>query len=179
MKRVFSDGRVTIRAYEAGDVEPLFDAVRESLAALMPWMPWCHPDYSPDDSRAWVETRDAAWQAGEEYSFAITDSATGEFCGGVGLNHLVREYRMANLGYWVRTTRAGRGMATAATRLAAGFAFNQLALTRVEIIMATGNVASRRVAEKAGGLFEGTLRNRIILDGQPAATHLFSLVPEE
>ena len=87
--------------------------------------------------------------------------------------------RHANLGYWVRTSATGRGVATAAVRLAAHFGFESLDLIRIEIVMAVANLASRRVAEKAGATLEGTLRECLYLDGNAHDAYLFSLIPAD
>ncbi len=41
-----TDGMVLLEPYRIGDVERPYQAVRESIAELSPWMPWCHADYS-------------------------------------------------------------------------------------------------------------------------------------
>jgi RimJ/RimL family protein N-acetyltransferase len=64
---------------------------------------------------------------------------------------------VAHVGYWVRTGQTGQGIATAAVRLIARFGFEDLGLQRLELLVAVENLASRRVAEKAGARFEGIL----------------------
>ena len=172
-----ADGVVRVRPFEPGDVEPMFEAARESIAEVFPWLPWCHPEYSRENSAGWVGTRAAAWESGEEYSFVIEDAATGRFLGGTGLNQIHRVARLANLGYWVRTSAAGRGAATRATRLVARFGLERLALARIEILAAVDNRASQRVAEKAGAVREGVLRNRLQIHGRSVDAVIFSLVP--
>jgi RimJ/RimL family protein N-acetyltransferase len=86
---------------------------------------------------------------------------------------------MANLGYWVRTSAAGRGVATNATRAAARFGFEQLGLRRIEIVAAVDNIPSQRVAEKAGAVREGILRQRLLIRGKSMDAVLFSLVRED
>src|SRR3990172_4536404 len=103
----------------------------------------------------------------------------GSYLGGCGLNG-IGEYKFANLGYWVRTSRTKQGVATAATLLLARFGFDELKLNRIEIVVATGNYASQRVAEKAGATREGVLRNRLILKGKPVVDAvMFSLIPKD
>ena len=70
-------------------------------------------------------------------------------------------------------------MATAAVRLAADFAFNELQLTRLEIVTGLNNTSSQRVAAKAGAQREGVLRRRLLVHGKPEDAVLFSLVPED
>ena len=84
---------------------------------------------------------------------------------------------MANLGYWVGTRHTGKGYATRAARLLSDFGLNDLKLQRVEIVAAVTNHASQRVAEKAGAVREGILRNRIVLHGQPHDAVMYSRIP--
>lgn len=179
MRTELSDGRILLRPYRAADVEALYGAVRESIKELSPWMPWAHPDYTIDESRAFITSRDEARAEEEEYGFGVFDVQTGDYLGGVGINHIVRDYRYANLGYWVRTSCTGRGVASGAARLLARFGLEDLGLARIEIVVAVSNLASRRAAEKTGALFEGILRKRLWLHGQPHDAALYSLVAED
>jgi RimJ/RimL family protein N-acetyltransferase len=86
---------------------------------------------------------------------------------------------MANLGYWVRTSATGHGVATTATRLAARFGFEELGMQRIEIVAALDNIPSQRVAEKSGAKREGVLRRRLLIRGESLDAVLFSLVPED
>ena len=125
----------------------------------------------------WTRTRAALAAAGQEYSFAIVD-ANGRFLGGIGVNQINGLHRFGNLGYWVRSSATGRGVATAAVRQVVAFAFRETDLVRLEIVCAVGNERSQRVAERAGALREGILRNRLLLRGQPIDAVMFSLVRE-
>jgi RimJ/RimL family protein N-acetyltransferase len=111
----------------------------------------------------------------QEYGFAIVD-AQGGFLGGCGLNQLSAAHRFGNLGYWVRTSASGRGVATEAARQLAEFAFRETDLVRLEIVCAAANVRSQRVAERAGAEREGVLRNRLMLHGHPVDAVMYSLV---
>jgi RimJ/RimL family protein N-acetyltransferase len=179
MQSSFSSGNITIRRYRSDDVQPLFEAVRESVRELSTWMVWCSPGYSRADSAALVQGRQAAWEQGEQYSFVIGDATTGQLLGGVGLNFINRTHGFANLGYWVRSSQTRRGVATAAVRLATGFGLGELGLNRVEIVVATGNLPSQRVARKAGASSEGILRKRLWLHDQVHDAVMFSLVTED
>ena len=180
MKAELSDGRILIRPLRADDVDAVYEAVRESIKEVAPWMPWCHPDYSRDETSAFISSlTDAGSAAAGEYGFAIVDAETNAFLGGVGLNQINHIHRMGNLGYWVRTSRTTRGVAAAAARLIARFGFRELGLQRLEIVAAVGNHASQRVAEKAGATREGVLRKRLLIHGQPHDAVLYSLVVED
>lgn len=173
-----TDGVVTIRPYRPADVDALYEAVRESADELARWLPWAE-DYTRADSEEWIATRADAWAQGEAFSFCVTDAADGTLLGGVGLNQLDATHRRANLGYWVRSSRTGTGVATRAVRLTARFGIETAELQRIEITMDIRNRASQRVAEKAGAVREGRLRNRLRVRGTPRDAFLYSIVPDD
>jgi RimJ/RimL family protein N-acetyltransferase len=169
---------VQIRPYRLDDAPLVFEAARESLTELEPWMPWCHEEYSIEDSRAWLEVQVPAFARGDTYEFAIV-SSDGHYLGGCGLNQIERANSRANLGYWVRTATTRRGVATSAVRLLTKWAFQNTGLVRLEVVVAAENVASHRVAQKSGAVMEGVLRSRLILHGTAHDATIFSFVRVE
>ncbi len=174
-----TDGRISMRPLRPDDLPDYYDAVRESVADIAPWLSWCHPGYTTAEAEARIREDVAGWEAGTVYAFALVDAADGRFLGSGTLNHVNRLHRFANLAYWVRSGSAGKGVATAATLLLAWFGFVEVGLARVEIVVDVNNRASLRVAEKAGAHREGVLRNR--LAHGPLVEHavMFALVPED
>ena len=175
---ILTDGKVRLRRYTAADIPLLCEAGQESIGDdFTPWMPWCHRDYNEADSSQYILGRDHAWENREEFAFGVFSEETGDYLGGVGLNQLSAVHVYANLGYWIRRSAWGRGYAVAAALLMARFGFQELHLGRVEIVIAVGNDKSCRVAEKAGALHEGVLRNRLRIAGKLHDAHMYSLVP--
>lgn len=174
-----TDGEITLRPLHMDDLPDLLGAVQESVAEIMPWMGWCTPAYNEDIARPWLEILPAVWKNGSQFALAITDAHSGEFLGGTGLNHINYQYRLANLGYWVRTSATGRGIATRAARLVGEFAVKQVGLLRAEIVVAMGNKPSLRVAEKCGCKPEGVLRNRLIVREKIFDAVMHALTPQD
>ena len=172
------NGAIGIRPFTRADSSPLCDAIQESLPQICAWMVWCRADYSRRDSDKFVAGAHAEWTSGVSYSFAIFDKADGTILGSIGLSEIHSTHRFARVGYWVRTRRTRHGVASAALKLAARFAFEEVGLHRLEIVAPLANQASRRAAEKAGAAFEGVLRARVILGGQRHDAALYSLVSE-
>lgn len=173
---MLTDGNILVRSLRMDDAQRLFEAVRESIREVSPWLPWCHENYAIEETRAFLSSRVDPQSPEEAYSFGIFDRSSERFLGGVGINFINRVHQVGNLGYWVRTSATGRGVATRGTRLVARFGFEQLGLHRIEILAAVPNIASQRVAEKAGALREGVLRKRLLIHGQSHDAVLFSLV---
>jgi RimJ/RimL family protein N-acetyltransferase len=174
-----TDGRITLRPHRLSDADATYQAIRESLAELSPWLPFAHQDYAKKETRAWLKKRPGEWKSGLSYQFAILDAKDGTLLGGCGLGEIDNLHRRANLGYWIRTSRAGKGVATAATILLAKWGFEALKLLRIEILVAVENARSLRVAEKAGATREGVLRNRLNIRDKAHDAVMHSLVPGE
>ncbi len=168
---VLTDGVITLRPPVDTDARAISAAVQASLAELAPFMPWATADHDEAAALSWIRGE----REPDEVQYLIIGDH-GEIAGGCGLNLFNQFNHFANLGYWLRSDRTGRGWATRATVLLARHGLIQLGLERVEIMMAVENEPSRRVAERAGATFEGTLRHRFLLHGAYHDAYLFSLV---
>ena len=171
--------KMILRPAALADASGLWEAIQVSKAALKRWLDWYRPDFNLEMVQAWLITLDAAWNEGNNYQFSILDPKTGQHLGTCGINHINTHYRMANLGYWIRSDRTGEGLATVAARVLAEFGFQELELLRLELVTGEHNQASRRVAEKVGACFEGVLRRRLKLGEKNIDAAMFSLIPED
>ena len=160
---------LTLRVPTTDDAPQVAAAVRSSFAELPPWMPWASWTYSDHDALSWI-----TGATGDAHPFVMT--VDGEVVGSCGLNKLDEFNRSANLGYWVRSDRVGKGYATTATQLVAEFGFAIAKLHRMEVVMSVRNEASRRVAEKSGAFYEGVARGALLLNGEFHDTHVWSFV---
>jgi ribosomal-protein-serine acetyltransferase len=170
--------KIRIRAYEDGDAEDLWQAVQESVPEASAWLPWANAGYSLADAREWVRSRAQLLAERREFTFAIV-GRDGRFLGGCGINQIDPSHRSGNLGYWVRSSATGQGVASEAVRRLRDFAFRNTELVRLEIVCAVGNLRSQRVAERAGALRGGLLRHRLLLHGQAVDAILYTLLRPE
>ncbi len=174
----FETSRLLIRRYQQGDEQSLYQAARASISEVFRFLPWCHPDYDIEDSRKWLEITQENWAKGEGFSFGIFSHDGNDYFGGCGIN-LIDEHPVGNLGYWIRSSATGQGIATEATKGLLQFAFAHLDLQRIEIVMSVENGASQQVAEAAGGQYEGRMKNRLMLHGKAHDAHLYAVIPED
>ncbi|MBD3826721.1 GNAT family N-acetyltransferase [Stenotrophomonas sp.] len=174
--QLLADG-LLLRPFEDGDAAAFAAAVRESAEGMRRWMPWCSTDYGAEQALQWFQACRDGRAAATAYEYGAFDPDTGAFVGGAGLNAIRHDHRFCNLGYWVRQSRQGQGIATRVVHALATHAFAHMGMQRVEIVVAVGNLASERVAVKSGALRESVARNRLVIDGQSAPAHVFSLVP--
>lgn len=162
-----------VRPYEADDAKGLYEAARESIADVYPWLPWCHPDYSMAEAEEWASRQARGDKS--EFVFAVV-GPENEFLGGCGVNQINTMHRFGNLGCWVRSSATGRGVAREAARQVAELVFRSTDLVRLEIVCAVGNRRSQRVAEGLGAVREGVLRSRLVLHDKSVDAVMYSLV---
>ena len=170
---------ILLRPRAQDDADARFGTVSQALPTLSQWLPWAKPGYAEADSAGWIAHCQRAWAAGIEHHFGIFETSSGRLLGGVGLSHVSQVRRAANLGYWVADDVRGGGVAVAAAHLAATWAFAQLHLQRIEVLVQPENRASLRVALKLGAVCEGIARNGIIVGGEPQEAIVHSLIPAD
>jgi RimJ/RimL family protein N-acetyltransferase len=133
--------------------------------------------YRMEDAEFFVrEMAIAAWERRERAEFVIV-TAEGERLGRVALG--LDGNGAAQVGYWMDPAARRRGVATRALRELCRWAFAELGLGLIEWRAEVGNVASRRVAEKAGFTVEAVLRRRLVHRGVRVDAWIGSLLPEE
>jgi RimJ/RimL family protein N-acetyltransferase len=98
---------------------------------------------------------------------SATSGQSGELLGRIRLSTVFRgPWQNANLGYFVGHRHNGKGIATAAVKLTARFAFEAAGLHRLQAAVMPWNKASRRVLAKAGFREEGFARNYLQINGK-------------
>lgn len=174
-----SDGAVLLRPWSSSDAsfmaEAASDPAIERYNGPAP--------VSLADALAVIERIEQSWCAFEVEgnptgaAFAIVDAASGEPVGMCGIDHWSRT-DVAQFGYWLATGARGRGLATRAVKLMAGWLF-QRGAARVFLTIESENTASASVARRAGFTFEGTLRAYGVWQGQRKDVDVFAVLPDE
>jgi RimJ/RimL family protein N-acetyltransferase len=116
----------------------------------------------------------------DRLDLAIIDRSTGEFAGEVVLNDLVPENKSCNFRILlVEDRNRGRGLGTEATRLILAHAFETAGLHRVELSVYAFNPRARRVYDKVGFVYEGTMRDALLWDGEWIDADTMSILDRE
>ena len=86
---------------------------------------------------------------------------------------------MCSFGYWIGERFSRNGYMTEAVEGTALFAFERLALHRIEAACLPSNKASQGVLKKAGFTYEGLARKYLKINGEWQDHMVFSLIREE
>lgn len=155
MPRSIVTPRLRLEAIGPQHARGLWDAARGSLDELRPWMTWAL-DASAESIRSYTVDAARAWIEGGDYSYVVL--VEGRPAGSIGLNRVVPLHRRGELGYWLSSELAGRGLTTEAAGAVVEAAFTA-GWRRIELRAAPDNVGSVRVAEKLGFRREGIARD--------------------
>lgn len=130
-----------------------------------------HPDfiYFPvkpkdvEEQKVFLRQNREKRRSNTEYNFSIIYKGT--LVGAVGIKIDQHRKHIGEIGYFIDHDYWNKGIASGAVELVEEFAFNQLQLTRIEIVTLEKNIASQRVAEKCGYQKEGIQKGKLLFNG--------------
>lgn len=160
--RLESDAVVLVRS-RPSHIDGLQRAIEISHPELHQFMDWA-AEAEPQRREVTLDflaSRQVAWRDGEAFNFSMTDPASGEIVGSCALMARQGPGRL-EIGYWVRSDRAGAGIATAAAALLTDAGFEIRDIEIVQIHHDAANVASGRVPEKLG--YTEAVRREVEID---------------
>ncbi|MDA4892948.1 MULTISPECIES: GNAT family N-acetyltransferase [Microbacterium] len=140
-----------LRLIRPGDGVELAKAYSRNRAHLEPWDPVRAPAFftaEHQEAQVGLTLREAA--EGRSARFVLLDDG-GRVLGRVNLNNIVRgAFHSADLGYWIDSSLAGRGIMRRAVSHVRAHAQEHLGLHRIQAATLVHNVGSQRVLEVNG-----------------------------
>jgi RimJ/RimL family protein N-acetyltransferase len=170
-----TDMIITLRPWMLSDAPALTAAINNKsiLDNLRDGIPF---PYTEQDAREFIISMQST-EAESAYPFAIT--AGGKAIGSIGVFRQGNIHRRTGeLGYYIAEEYWGKGIMTEAVRQMCAFIFENTDIIRIYAEPFAHNTASCRVLEKAGFLFEGTLRQNAVKNGAVMDMRMYSLIRE-
>lgn len=165
-----------LRKWEAADAESLAAAannprIAENLRNAFP------SPYALADARRYIA---GCIEAGDERQLMRAVVVGGRAAGSVSVVLQSDVYeKSAELGYFLAEEYWGRGIMTAAVKRICAEAFQAFDLVRIYAEVYEPNRASRRVLEKAGFTYEGTMRSGVYKNGKILSYRMYALLRGE
>jgi len=116
----------------------------------------------------------------EDYGRFLIVNATEEIVGSIYFFKSIPYFDGLEIGYTMFDPHQRRqGIMTEALSLCVDYLFQSTKIHRVQLIIAEGNIASERVAQKCGFTYEGTARQAMFERGRHRDMKLYSLLRHE
>ncbi|HEV2885587.1 MAG TPA: GNAT family N-acetyltransferase [Jatrophihabitans sp.] len=132
----------------------------------------------PGYSAEWYARYQKARIGGTAEAFAAL-GPDGALLGVAMAPHIDPEAREMELGYLVAPVARGRGVGTEMLRQLTSWAFAEGGAMRVTLLIGVDNIASQRVATRAGYTLEGTLRSTHVRHGTRSDVQIWSRLPTD
>lgn len=166
--------RLILRPWQESDLDDFYEYARDpEIGPNAGWEPHTNREASRSILQLFV-SQNEVW--------AIEHQQDGKAIGSIGL-HMDRKRSGVNarmLGYVLARQYWGQGLMTEAARCAIRYAFEELQIDILSVYHYPHNMKSRRVIEKCGFRYEGTLRSASrIYDGTVMDDVCYSILKEE
>ena len=168
--------RLLLRKVTPEDAEAVFAYASDSEVTR--YVAWDR-HRSIEDSKVFLRYTLRKYESGGEPNWAIVYKGNQRFIGTCGFAGWEADHARAEIGYVSRREYWGRGLIPEAVRATIRFGFENMGLNRIEARCIAENTASARVMEKAGMLYEGTLRQREFIKGAYRDIKLYAILKSE
>jgi [ribosomal protein S5]-alanine N-acetyltransferase len=115
-----------------------------------------------------------------EYNFGIFKPDTHQLVGHISLYSIKRlPFSSGFIGYSIDERHTGQGIGSEAVRLVTAFAFDRVALHRVEAYVSPRNKGSITVLERSGYQLEGLLRQILYINGVWEDHYMYAMIEDD
>ena len=166
---------IKIRRWKIEDKSELAEVLnnRNILNNLRDGVPY---PYTENDAADFIN---AMLSADPDKTFAFAITLDDKVIGSIGVFRQENIHcRTAELGYYLGEQYWGKGYMTEAVKQACGFVFENSDIIRIYAEPFAYNTGSCRVLEKAGFVYEGTLRSNAYKNGNIIDMKMYALVKQ-
>ncbi|RIV34640.1 N-acetyltransferase [Micromonospora radicis] len=164
-----------LRPMEEGDLDAVVIACQDPDTQRWTTLP---QEYDRPAAESFLSHCRDTWAGGTAACFVIADRQD-RYAGSIDLRLSATDPLLADVGFLTAPHARGRGYQPAALLALCAWGFAALGLARIEWRANVGNVASRRVAEKAGFTVEGVARNALNHRGTRVDAWVGALLAED
>lgn len=169
--------RLILRRFEYTDDEAMLKywVADEKIQSL-----YSEPVYSTkDEVKGLLDKYIGSYEKNDHYRWAVVEKATGECIGQIAYFLVDSKNHFAEIEYCIGSDFQCKGFATEATKAVIAYGFERMNLHKVQICTKTINEPSKRVIEKCGFIYEGTLRDYFYMNGEYVGRLYFSILRNE
>lgn len=169
--------RLILRRFEYTDDEPMLKnwIADEKIQSM-----YSEPVYSTkEEVKGLLDKYIGSYERDDYYRWAVIEKVSGECIGQIAYFLVDTKNHFAEIEYCIGSAYQGRGYATEAAKAVIAYGFDRINLHKVQICTKAINKCSKRVIEKCGLTYEGTLRDYFYMNGEYVSRLYFSILRSE
>ena len=171
-------GDISLRPLQIDDAKDIYNTMDTQREYLGQWLPFVSFTTSVEFTKSFVESIINLPKEASEPTFTIRKG--GEFVGLIGFKATDRGNCKTEIGYWLSKNQQGQGIVTCAVAALCKYAFEKMAMNRIQIKCAIGNTPSRSIPKRLGFKFEGIERaGELFPDNSFKDLEIYSILKNE
>ncbi|WOD45213.1 GNAT family N-acetyltransferase [Hwangdonia lutea] len=131
---------------------------------------------TPDLSKVFVEKKANQFRLKEEFLFTLKEKNSHQLAGLIYIKEIDAIKKQGEFAYCIGYPFEGKGLTTKSVKVLTRFAFKDLGLKTLQIIVHKDNLASVKIAENCNFIWKKTLKNEFTPNGElPLDMELYEL----
>ncbi|MBO7254549.1 MAG: GNAT family N-acetyltransferase [Clostridia bacterium] len=160
-------------------MDNLYDMNRyASLEKTSEYLAWT-PHFNIAETRGTIEFHMQQYKRGKAPDWGINHKKDGLFIGTCGFTSVDEYNSSAEIGYVLSPEYWRQGLMKEAVSAVMRISFREIGFHRLTVRIMDGNIASMKLAQSLGFVYEGALRDSMFIKGEYKTIHTFSILENE
>ena len=164
MFRIRVDEQIELALIGHQHAQPLYEIIDQNREFLERWLPWVDNTKAVSDTEAFIRSSLHDYADGKSMTCVIEYNQVA--VGVISYNSINHNLAKVEVGYWLAAKYNGKGIVTRCCQFLIHYAFESLAMQKVQIAAAEENIASRAVIERLGFTLEGIVSRAESINGR-------------
>lgn len=167
------DEDIVLKSFTIDDAEERYRIIDTNREFLKKWLGWLDFYHSSQDVIDFTNV--CLNNEKKQISLPLAIYYKEKFAGSIELKDLDFKNKKTEIGYWLAEEFTGKGIMTRSTKIMVDYAFDNLELNKITILVATENFASQAIPERLGFIKEGTLSDNECLYGKFVDNYIYGM----
>lgn len=169
--------RLILRCFKYSDCKSMLEywVADENIQSM-----YCEPVYTTEEQvNKLLSKYIKSYESNDYYRWAIILKENNQCIGQIAYFLVDTKNNFAEIEYCIGEKFQRRGLATEATKAVIDYGFSNIKLHKIQICHKSINISSKRVIEKCGFNYEGTLRDYFYINDQYVDRIYYSILENE